>query len=69
MFFVPQGLPTPAGSMPAKEDNDAGRKTGRFLSLGSSHISIRMNNIGSACFLRLEAKVKNRPESTDSGRF
>jgi hypothetical protein len=39
--FRPAKQTTPAGSMPAKEDNDAGRNTGRFLSLGSSHIRIR----------------------------
>jgi hypothetical protein len=38
--FRPARKTTPAGSMPAKEDNDAGREIGRFLSLGSSHISM-----------------------------
>jgi hypothetical protein len=40
--FRPARQMSPAGSMPAKEDNDAGRKTDRFLSLGSSHISMNI---------------------------
>jgi hypothetical protein len=43
--FCPARQTTPAGSVPAKKDNDTGRKTGQFLSLGSSQISISSEKI------------------------